>query len=104
MIIAEVRFYKPRWPWSAALAYVQGNNPKTIYINERKLNRSEASIAATIAHEYIHVLDNYTPESFGHGDNYASGKDNSAPYYFGQVVEEVYGGFYERLWKGQQGK
>jgi len=85
-IKCSVVLYRPFWRWSRALAYYKGG--KNIYINSRKLNRSLASIAGTIAHEYIHLLDNFRPEYLGHAGNSPKGKANTAPYLFGRMAKE----------------
>ena len=86
--IINIKFYKPFWPWSKALAYV--NDDKTIYLNSRKLNRSIPSISGSIAHEVIHILDNrYKEVSMGHGNNSPINKENTAPYWIGKKVYEI---------------
>jgi hypothetical protein len=62
-------------------------------INVRKLmswrgdpKRSIPSLVGTLVHEYVHIVDNATEEDFGHGDNYAAGKENSAPYWIGELA------------------
>ena len=86
----QIKTYRPWNPWSKALAYVSPKEPNVIYINSRRLNRSIASIAGSIAHETIHVLDNkYTDANFGHGNNSPKGKENTVPYWIGRRVKEL---------------
>lgn len=88
LIVAQVKFYRG-WFWSRVNAYTNGT--EYMYLNTRKLARSDASIANTIVHEYIHILDSYNEQySFGHGSNNRSGKDNSAPYKVGDMFEDLY--------------
>ena len=91
-IVATVQTYKG-WFWSKALAYVNPGT-KVININSRKIFRDYdkkkniASLAGTILHEYTHVIDSFHPFEMGHGDNYASGKENSVPYLVGELLQE----------------
>lgn len=73
------------------LAYVNSAYPNTIFINTSKLNRRASEIANTLIHETIHSLDRkLTNASFGHGDNSAAGKEDSAPYWIGRLVQNIY--------------
>ena len=72
------------------LAYTDKRFPNTLFLNVRKLNRSSESIAATIVHESIHALDTEATEySFGHGNNSSVGKQNSAPYWIGNLAYRI---------------
>jgi len=68
-------------------AYTDSRFPNTLFLNFKKLDREIEDIAATIIHESIHALDdaeeNYT---FGHGNNSPRGKDNTAPYWIGNLA------------------
>lgn len=91
-IIATIELYKPAPlpPWSRANAYTTESQPASIFLNKRKLNRSIESIAATLVHEYIHLIDFSTAEySFGHGDNSSGGKDDTAPYWIDMLAYEL---------------
>jgi len=46
-----VKLYKSRNPWSAAIAYYDG---EAIYFNTRKLSNNIVDIVATLVHEYSH--------------------------------------------------
>lgn len=87
---ASIEFYKPVPipPWSRANAYTKRSEPTTIFLNKRKLRkRSVESIAATIVHEYIHLVDFASDEyNFGHGDNDSNGKSNTVPYWIDQLA------------------
>jgi len=83
-IDAIVETYKPLPipPWSRANAYTKPSEPKTIFLNRRKLNRSMESVASTLVHEYIHLVDYANSQyEFGHGDNSSADKENTAPYW-----------------------
>ena len=90
----EIQFYKTRNPWSDALAYDDPYHPLIIHLNERRLNRSLASICATIIHEAVHAADAMEKQfSFGHGNNNPAGKQNTAPYWIdGLAYTTVSGG------------
>jgi hypothetical protein len=85
----HVNVYKSKNPWSRAYGYFNPSKPDQIYLNSRKLNRSLASICASLCHELIHYLDSKSVFSFGHGDNSSVGKENSAPYWIDNLAEEI---------------
>lgn len=89
--------YRPWFRWSRAIAYYSGG--KNLFLNSRKLNRSVASIAGSIAHEAIHGYDNFVPEYLGHGSNSPRGKQHTAPYLFGNIVNDYIKDNYIRLYK-----
>ena len=76
----EVFYYKPIYPWSAALGYYDG---ESIHINYRKvLNHS--AIVGLLLHEYAHYC------GFKHANNYKS-KDKvlfSVPYWLSENVNK----------------
>jgi hypothetical protein len=75
-------------------ACVYAGEPNTMYLNSRTLKRSSdkknnvASLAGTIGHELIHILDSYSPKIFWHGDNNPVGKEMTLPYWFGRCVQQ----------------
>jgi len=89
-VMVQVELYTSRWPWSKALAYEDHRFPSKVFLNSRRLDRSLASICATIIHECVHALD-ATEEGlrFGHGDNNPNGKENTAPYWIGDLAFEM---------------
>ena len=83
----EVKIYKPLWRWSKAYGYFSYKHPYDINLNYYKLNRSVASFVGTLVHEYIHMVDNLDEKhSYGHGNNSAVGKENTAPYWIGNLA------------------
>lgn len=92
-IIAKLEFYKslPIPPWSRANAYTTKSSPGTIFLNKRKLwKRSPESVASTIIHEYIHLVDHESLDyEFGHGTNDSSGKSNTVPYKIDKIAYEL---------------
>lgn len=87
----EVKTYKPWWPWSKAIAMFKPSKPHTVYLNARRLNRSDASIVGSLIHEYVHLVDNlYKEYSFGHGSNSKKGKEHTAPYAAGRLSNQFY--------------
>lgn len=56
-------------------------------MNDKKLNRSVESIAATIIHESVHVVnDSEQQYTFGYGNNSLANKENIAPYWIGDLA------------------
>jgi hypothetical protein len=83
-----VQTYKPWNPWTRALAKTLPGT--VIYLNARTLDRSVPSLVATLIHESVHIADNAQKAlSFGHGNNYAAGKENSAPYKLDAIAERI---------------
>ncbi|TMQ14872.1 MAG: hypothetical protein E6J91_14270 [Deltaproteobacteria bacterium] len=81
-----VRLYKSRWPWSRAFGYEDARFPDMVFLNTRKLDRSMASIVGTIIHESVHAADAHSPLDFGHGSNSSADKENTAPYWIGNLA------------------
>ncbi len=74
--------YKPKWPWSKAIGYSDGKN---IYVNMRKIDAlTVADYVGNLVHEFCHVA------GFSHGDNYKKGKENSVPYWCGELAKRMY--------------
>jgi hypothetical protein len=76
----EIKLYRPKNPFSAAIGYTAGGN--AIYINERKLHTlTYLDYAGNIAHEFCHFA------GYAHGDNYINAaKKKSVPYAIGYLV------------------
>lgn len=82
-----IKIYRPRWPWSKAYGYFSKSRPFDINLNSRKLNRSSDSLLGTLIHELIHMLDHQNIDHYyGHGDNSPNGKQNTAPYFIGNLA------------------
>ena len=93
IFIMNIEFYRPRNPFSKANAYDDPQHPLVIHLNERKLNRSLASICATLIHEAVHAADALqTGFSFGHNGNSAAGNENTAPYQIDGLAYEMVSG------------
>lgn len=76
--------------YSKTYAYTNTNNPKKLFLNTKKLNRSSESISASVIHESIHAIDNTEIKfKFGHGDNSSIGKNNTAPYWIGNLAYRI---------------
>jgi hypothetical protein len=86
-------FYPSGWraiKYRKTFAYTDGNYPNTLFLNLKKLDREIEDIAATIVHESIHALDDECIEyTFGHGNNSSIGKDNTAPYWIGNLAYQI---------------
>jgi hypothetical protein len=76
--------FMPKWynalKWKYTVAY---HDDWTIYLNSKKLVRSECEIVNTIAHESTHAW------SYGHGDDSPWNKEASFPYWAGNKAEEM---------------
>tara|TARA_R110000868_G_C10972548_1_gene770456 strand:+ start:34171 stop:34713 length:543 start_codon:yes stop_codon:yes gene_type:complete len=89
----EIVIYKPFYRWSKALGYFDRTQPNKIFLNYYRLNRAPSSIVATIIHEWVHFVDgNDDQHSFGHGDNNRLGKENTAPYFIGNLASKLISG------------
>ena len=94
-LLFEVILFKPqtlfeRIKYRKTYAYTDHNYPNMLFINELKLEREEESIAATIIHESIHALDHAVEDyTFGHGSNRAHNKENTAPYWIGNLAYKI---------------
>jgi hypothetical protein len=90
----QIKLFRPRSlidriRYRKTFAYMDRRFPATLFLNEKKLDREVADVAATIVHESIHGLDNTESRySFGHGDDSPNGKENTAPYWIGTRAYE----------------
>lgn len=105
-----VKIYYPKWRLSKAIGYFTPSRPLDINLNGYKLNRSQYSIIGTFFHELVHLSDNHNKnQSYGHGDNNPLGKQNTAPYFIGNVFTNLnntensdykkYVPWWSKLWK-----
>ena len=83
--------YKPWWIFSRAIGYFDPAEPFTIHVNFYKLRKmSVHNVVANIVHEFVHVADHQDDKHyFGHGSNYRKGKENTAPYWIGNLAYEL---------------
>jgi hypothetical protein len=91
-ITLRVQTYKSFNPLSRVLGYEDARYPNDVFLNTRRFDRSMASIVGTILHEAVHAVDALSPLDFGHGGNSAAGKDNSAPYWIGNLAISMVSG------------
>jgi hypothetical protein len=86
-------FYPSGWKaikYRKTFAYTDHQFPNTLFLNLKKLRRSPESIAATIIHESIHALDHESVDyTFGHGNNSSKGKEDTAPYWIGNLANKI---------------
>jgi len=109
----NVKFYKSRNPWSKAYGYHTKARPFDVNINTRRMNRTTGSFVATLVHELVHAVDGLDfVHDYGHGSNSSENKENTAPYWIGNLASEMYGdeqtvesypkvvrlSWFERLW------
>lgn len=89
--IIEVKTFRSRNPFTKSNGYTLRDNKLEMFLNTRKFNRSDASIAATIAHEGGHELDNNDPNYFyHHGDNKPKG--GTVPEVLADIIYEIMSG------------
>lgn len=81
------------WPVpfsSSAYAYDDINSAPVIHMNKLTLNRPIHSLCNTIMHQTIHALNAVHDKFyFGHGDNNATGKEYTAPYYMAGLAQKM---------------
>jgi hypothetical protein len=93
-LVVSVDTFKSKWVFSKSNGYTKPSHPNLVFLNTRRFNRSEASIAATIIHETVHCLDNTLPDyHFGPGDNtYTPEKDACAPQWISNLAYKYLSG------------
>jgi hypothetical protein len=81
------------WPFSKADSYDDPKEPAVINLNQWHINRSTPSFCNTFIHKIIHAVNAENPQyEFGHGDNSPEGKENTAPYWIGNLAERTIAG------------
>lgn len=75
----DIYYYKPLYPWSAALGYFDG---EAIHINYKKM-LSHKDVVGLLLHEYAHYC------GYKHGNNYKSKEKclYSVPYWLSENVK-----------------
>lgn len=86
----EILTYKPAWRWSKAIGYFDASKPNKIFLNAYKLNRGRASYVGNFYHELTHYLSFRSGIYFNHGSNSPRGKENTAPYFIGNLAMRLY--------------
>lgn len=77
-------------PWSKAETYDDPHEPTVIYLNQWHNSRSIPGFCNTFIHKIVHAVNAENPQyEFGHGDNSAIGKENTAPYWIGNLAEQM---------------
>ncbi|HVK82087.1 MAG TPA: hypothetical protein VM915_15905 [Verrucomicrobiae bacterium] len=70
------------------------NHPWQIFYARFKRGRSVASIVNTLVHEFVHNVDMFGDGArgidFGHGNQSSVGKEETAPYWIGDLAERIY--------------
>ena len=75
---------------NTVVAHVPRNSTNINLTRKLLSSRSDIQYANTIAHEFVHVVDNLSPYYFGHGDNNPEGDELTAPHVVGDLVERLY--------------
>jgi hypothetical protein len=84
VIVDEYRSFNP---WSAAIGYSNGEGE--VFINMRKINyNSVLDYVGTFVHEWMHEI------GYSHGSNNPKGKENSVPYWVGNLAATYAERFY----------
>lgn len=82
-------FYK--FPMNSKVVAHVPNGSTSIYLTKAMLTkRNDAQYCTTIAHEFVHVVDNLSPYYFGHGDNDPRGDERSASHVVAGIVTGIY--------------
>lgn len=78
-------------PWYVCSKATASTTPGStvIRLNARKLNRPTEDLVATLIHECVHIVDRVPGMMFGHGNNYAHGKEQTAPYRIEAVARAI---------------
>jgi hypothetical protein len=86
-VTITVETYRPAYRWSKAIGYFTPSKPTTIHFNEYKDFLHVSSIVGNFYHEATHMMDNFDlKHSYGHGSNSPTGKQNTAPYFIGNLA------------------
>ncbi len=103
--VATVHLWKPALAqyllqYRDTIAMVDPTKPGKVFYHQRKLGRSVGQIFNTLVHEYVHIVDNFGDGSpdreISHGDNSPEGKQDSAPYWIGDLAQRLYTGGSEK--------
>jgi hypothetical protein len=96
----KVSFYYSNYFQRNVVAYVNSGRYMTLNFNTRfhdfVIKRSESPVndladkLCTLSHETIHIVDNYSDQSFGHGSNSSVGKGDTVPYWFGDYCKKYF--------------
>jgi len=86
----EIYLYTSKNPFTSANGYTVDNGKPQVFLNTRKLNRSDASIVATLIHEAVHEADFRDLLDFHHGDNRPKG--GTAPELAAEVAYKIEAG------------
>jgi len=78
------------WPFTKTCGYYDPKEPSIIYLNQWHFNRSIPSFCNTLVHKIVQAVNADNPQyEFGHGNNSPDGKENTAPYWIGNLAEKI---------------
>jgi|GEM_PF-1755944 hypothetical protein len=94
----NVRVWSPnllqQFTYRNTVAFTDPGAPQVLFYHDKFLGNDIAEMVNTLTHEYIHDIDGHSDGSpmtdMGHGDNSPKGKENSAPYWIGDLAEKFY--------------
>lgn len=70
------------------VAFFDAQHPNVLFYHTKFLSNSVAEMVHTCVHEFVHGADDRG--EMGHGDDSAEGKENSAPYWIGNLAQRYY--------------
>jgi hypothetical protein len=88
----DIQVYYPRWRWSKAIGYFDKNKPNYIFVNGYRYPKiSVKNLVSLFYHEMAHAMDALDEKySYGHGSNWAKGKERTFPYSLNRFVEDYF--------------
>lgn len=96
--IMKVRVWSPnlrqKFFYRNTVAFTDAGTPHVLFYHDKFLANDIAEMVNTLVHEYIHDVDGHSDGSprtdMGHGGDSPKGKENSAPYWIGDLAEKYY--------------
>jgi hypothetical protein len=80
--VTNIKLIKPKAFWSSMVATTFAGNTDDFFLSTKKNPRPMPSMINTAIHERGHLV------GYGHGDNYAKGKEDSVNYKLGSISEK----------------
>jgi hypothetical protein len=84
----KVDLYYSIFPFNNVLAADNRENVYCIRMNKWNINRPIEVLCNAVMHQCVHAVNAHFPQfNFGHGDNSAVGKENTAPFWIATLAE-----------------
>jgi hypothetical protein len=96
----KIKMWRPgnpaqRFTYRNTVAFVDHAHPHHLFYHEKFIGNSVDELVHTFVHEYVHDVDYHSDGSalidMGHGSNNPKGKEESAPYWIGNLAQRLYG-------------